>query len=449
MRRLAGRGGRVGPIMSVSYIFTGLPGARARYPETLFTGKEAVTERIRIHRAQDSPGDAPRFSALLGYPFRPFFLLAGVYAALSVALWLTALFGGGGMPAGWTSPAWHAHEMLFALVPAAAAGFLLTAMSNWTGAPALRGAPLAALALLWIAGRAVMLAHRGLPAALVAAVDVAFLAVLGAYVLTVLVRAGNHRNLPLAAVVLLLGAANAAWHAASAGLWPGGARLTEILALDLIALLIAVIAGRITPAFTANRLRAKGDDPARVRRVPSLDIAALAATAAMLPADVVTGWPMVGGAVGLAAGLAHATRMTTWNAASTLDEPLLWILHLGYAWLAAALVLKGLAPFTAAVPPSAWLHAMGAGAIGTMILGVMTRVSLGHTGRALTLPRGGTAIYALVTAGALLRVAGALGAGPYTVVMITAGTAWAAAFALFALVYAPILCRPRVDGRPG
>lgn len=394
----------------------------------------------------DVPSRRP--PTLLAYPFRPFFLLVGLYGVLIVAAWAAFLFAELPLPLGVSPVAWHGHEMLFGLVPAAIAGFLLTAMCNWTGAAPLAGRGLLALVLLWVAGRVGMWASGVLPLGLVAALDLAFLPALGAYAARVLLRHGNRRNLVLIAMLGLLTAANALMHLSFMGLWPEGARLGEVLALDLIAVIMVVIGGRITPAFTANWLHFTGRDPGVVQRPDSLDRWAFRATLLMVPADLLLPWPWIGAGVALAAAFLNGWRLALWSGWAARAEPLLWVLHLGVGWVALALLFKGLTPWLGFMP-TLWIHAMGVGAIGTLILGVMTRVALGHTGRALRLPRGAVSIYLAIIVAAVARLAVALNLLPYRAGVTVSALFWVLAFGLFLAYYGSILSRPRADGRPG
>lgn len=384
---------------------------------------------------------------LLAYPFRLFFVFTGLFGAVAVAGWLAALFGWIPLVPGMAPQLWHAHEMLYGFVTAAIAGFLLTAASNWTGVAPPTGPRLLALGLLWLAGRIAMTLSAALPAWLVAAVDVAFLPVLALCVLQMLVRAGNRRNLPMVGLLLLLASGNLLMHLPRFGADPGLARTGTWLALDTIALLIAVIGGRITPPFTRNWLQREQADPSGVRTRPYLDRCALTATALMLPADLIAPGGPFASAIALTAGALLGLRLIGWQGWRTRGDPLMWVLHVGYGWLALALLLKGATPFVSAFGASLWVHALGIGAMGTMIAGVMTRVAAGHTGRPLAVLRGGQIIYWLVITAAVLRLATNLGAGPWT--LYGAGAAWTAAFLLFTLRYGSILARPRVDGRPG
>ena len=384
---------------------------------------------------------------LLAYPFRLFFLFAGVFGALIVLAWLAVLLGWLHLPAEISPPLWHSHEMLYGFVPAAIAGFLLTAMATWTGTPPPTGLRLLALGALWLAGRVAMALMGWLPSWLVATVDLSFLPVLALYALVVLRRTGNSRNLPLVAVLAVLAAGNLLMHLALLGLSPSLGRMGELVALDTIAVLMTVIGGRIIPLFTGNWLARHGKHLRRIRPRPRLDRAALLATVLMLPADLLAPASLGAGLIALAAGALHGARLSGWHGWHTRHEPLMWILHVGYGWLALALLLKGLTPVLPMLGSSVWFHALGVGAMATLIVGVMTRVAAGHTGRALALLDGAQPIYWLVSAAAILRLAAALGGGPWA--LYAAAVAWIAAFTLFVVRYAPILSRPRVDGRPG
>jgi uncharacterized protein involved in response to NO len=306
-----------------------------------------------------------------------------------------------------------------------------------------------ALAGLWALGRLAMLAAGALPPGLVAAIDLAFLPAL-AWVLARTVRGtGQRQNQGLVGVIGALALANAAVHAQALGLAAGSAPRALRLAVDLVVVLIVVIGGRITPAFTANALLRRGVE-ARVASRPWLDRLAVAATALLAGADLLAPRGVASGALAAVAGVAVAARLAGWQTIRTRGDPLVWSLHGGTAWVAAGLLLVAAGDLGGFVPASAGLHALTAGAMGSMILAVMTRVGLGHTGRPLVLPRGARSSYLLVHAGAAARVGSALAGGPAAGPgLLAGGLLWAAAFGLFAVVYAPILARPRVDGREG
>jgi uncharacterized protein involved in response to NO len=386
---------------------------------------------------------------LWGRAFRPFFLGLAFYTVLAIPWWTLAWSGWLPAPS-WLIPMWwHGHEMLFGFVAAAIAGFLLTASPVWTGGPALTGRPLAALVGLWALGRAALAAGGVLPAWLVAGVDLAFLPTVAFVVVRTLRGSGQRRNYGVVGIVLALAVANGAMHAEALGLAAGVAASALRFAVDLVIVLLVVIGGRITPAFTQNALRRRGLDR-RVRSRPwigALAIGAAAALALLTPFSGRTQWT---GLLATVAGVAAAVRLAGWQSWQTRSDPLLWSLHAGAAWLAVGLLLVGASDLGLAVPASAGLHALTAGAMGSSILAVITRVGLGHTGRALVLPRGVVWSYACVHVAAAARVAAPfLPADPQRAFLLASGLAWAAAFGLFAVRYWPILTTPRPDGRPG
>jgi len=388
-------------------------------------------------------------AGLWGRAFRPFFLGGAAFAALTVpvwtGVWLGALPAPGWLPSFW----WHGHEMVFGFVAAAIAGFLLTAAPVWSGGPALCGAPLAALFVLWLAGRLAFAAAGAMPAGLLAAVDLAFLPAVGVAAWRTLAGSGQRRNQALLAVLAVLTVANAVVHAEALGLAAGVAGRALRFAVDAVVVLLVVIGGRITPAFTRNAFRRRGV-AWEVRRWPAVEVLVLGGAVALLLAGLVA--PGSRGTFALAgvAGLAMLVRLAGWRTWRTLDDPLLWSLHLGAAWVAAGWLLRAAGGLGGAVPPAASLHALTAGAMGATILAVMTRVGLGHTGRPLVLPAGVVWCHVLVNAGAGARVvAPFLAADAQRAWLVASGLAWAAAFAGFAVRYAPYLWQPRPDGRPG
>ncbi|HET6520332.1 MAG TPA: NnrS family protein [Geminicoccaceae bacterium] len=398
-------------------------------------------------------GGIPRYRAwrgptLLRHGFRPFFLGAGLWAAAALGLWLAALGGRLALPTAFDPVTWHAHEMIFGFAMAAVAGFLLTAVPNWTGRMPLQGLPLAGLALLWLAGRAAVACSGQIGAAPAAAVDLAFPAVLLAAVLREILAGRNWRNLPVCAAVAVLLLANALTHLAALGL-AATAGIGLRLGIATLTALIALIGGRVVPSFTTNWLKKRGET-----RLPApfgpVDRAALALTLAALLVWTALPEAAPAAALALAAGLAQAVRVARWRGHRTLAEPLVWVLHLGYAWVPAGLLLLGIAGlWPAALPATAALHALTAGAVGTMTLAVMTRATLGHTGRPLTAGAGTTAIYLLVTAAAAGRVASPLLPDLHLALLTASGLCWVAAFGLFAAVYGPKLLAARADGRSG
>ena len=384
-----------------------------------------------------------------GRGFRPFFLAAGGYGGALTLDWIAIWRGIWPAPAWLASSLWHAHEMLFGLVAAAIAGFLTTAVPVWTGRRALAGPPLMALTALWAAGRLAMLSAGALPAGLVAGVDLAFLPALALVLARHLWRTGQRRNYGIPCVIAALALANAAVHAQALGWAPSSASRTLRFAVDAVVILIVVIGGRITPAFTANALRLRGV-AAVVHSHPWLDRLAVAFVVGVAIADLLAPGSPASAALSCMAGLLVAARMAGWQTARTWSDPLVASLHAGMAWVAIGLLVVGAGGLGWPLAGTAGLHALTAGAMGSMILAVMTRVSLGHTGRPLVLPAGAAGCYLLVHAGAAARVgAGLAPVEQQTSLLVAAGLLWAAAFWLFTLLYWRILTRPRVDGKEG
>jgi uncharacterized protein involved in response to NO len=381
--------------------------------------------------------------------FRPFFLAAGGAGLVLPLAWLAVLRGDAPAPA-WLDPfLWHGHEMLFGFVAAAIAGFLLTAVPAWTATAPIRGGRLAGLVSLWALGRAALAFAGALPAGAVAAADLAFPVALLVAVGRPILRARAKRQAGIVAALAMLAAANGAVHLDALGAAPGAARAALRLAIVFVGVLILVIGGRITPSFTQNAIDRAGA-PRRVRARPWLDRASVGGALALALAELLAPRTVASGACAAVASLATFARMAGWQTGFALRDPLLASLHVGFAWVAAGFGAIALADFGAPVPPTVALHALTAGAMGAMILAVMTRVALGHTGRPLSAPRSAQAAYVLVSAGALVRVLGPLLAPAAAAAAWTlASLLWAGAFAAFLAGYAGILLAPRVDGRAG
>ncbi|WP_324781064.1 NnrS family protein [Thiobacillus sedimenti] len=380
--------------------------------------------------------------APFGLGFRPFFLAAGVYAVLLIALWLLVLRGVlhvTELPA----LVWHGHEMVFGFAVSVIGGFLLTAAQNWTGIRTPSGAPLAGLFALWLAGRAAFLVP-GLPPALVAAVDLAFLPVLALSLAVPIARARQLNNAPFPVLLLALTVANALVHAEALH-WTGATARTGLhLAVYVIVMMIGVMGGRVIPSFTDNKLQT------RARRWTSIERLAPVASLLALAAALVAPDSGVTAALAAFAAAVHGRRLAGWYTPKFWSVPLLWILHLGYAWIVVGFALLALSAAGWNAAAGSALHAFTAGAIGTLTLGMMARVSLGHTGRPLEPPPIMSAAFVAINLAALVRVALPLAfPAAYDAILDLAGLIWIAAFGLFAWVYAPMLLRPRVDGKRG
>lgn len=386
--------------------------------------------------------------ALFDYGFRPFFLLCGVYALVIVPVWLFR-FAHGGAPFG-ALPGlyWHAHEMLFGFIAAAIAGFLLTAVPSWTNSPGFAGRPLVLAVSVWLAGRLAMSMTDMLPTWLAATLELSLLPLLLILLAPRVVRAQN-RNLPILGVITLLWLIDAAlMRAMQTGdmlLAAGASRL----GVDLVLILVTVIGGRIVPAFTGNALRRAGSPVAPVSR-GWLEIVTIGSVAAIAVCDLFAPDSTIAGVIAAVAAAAHATRLAGWRSFRVRGEPILWVLHVAYAWIPVALALKAFWLLSDAGWAAKWQHALTFGAFSTMILAVMTRASLGHTGRPLVVSRAISVAYALLTFGALLRVFGGAWTPQYYLWTLTAsGLCWTLSFAIFVWVYGPILISPRPDGRQG
>ncbi|PIO97214.1 NnrS family protein [Pleomorphomonas carboxyditropha] len=382
---------------------------------------------------------------LLSGAFRPFFLLAAFWMAGSILVWVPLYMGHAALPTAFAPRDWHIHAMLFGGVPAIIAGFTLTAVSSWTGRPTITGRPLAVLALIWLAGRiAVSVSALTGPVA-AALIDLAFPIALAVMLGREVMLAGNWRNLRVVGLVLLLALADAGFHAEA--MENGLADISVRAALSAVLMLILLMGGRITPAFTRNWLKARGESrlPAPFDRFDA--VAMIAAGLAFIAWTVSPAWVGTAALLGLA-GLLTAARLTRWRGLAARSEPLLLVLHVAIATVAAGFLVEALAIlWPAGVDPAAALHLWTAGSVGLTVLGVMTRVSRGHTGRPLTAGRLELAIYALVSVGALLRMAAPYTGDAYFHVLACAGLLWAAAFLAFAIGYAGILTGPRADGR--
>ena len=382
-------------------------------------------------------------SPLLSNGFRPFFLGAALWLAFATPYWLGLLIGGG---EGWSrlDPlAWHQHAMLFGGIGGVVVGFLLTAVPNWTGRLPLAGRPLMLLALAWAAARAANLVSAGLPVWLAPVLDVGFLAAATLFALREVVVGRNWRNFPLVALVGLFALAALGSHLASLGLAVGAGDAWRRLAIAVAVMLVGLVGGRIVPSFTTNWLKKRGESrlPVAFARFDRLCLALLALA---LLAWTLAPHARATAALALVVGAVHLLRLARWCGYRTVSEPLVGILHVGYLWVGLGLVIVGLAGLVPALAGLSGTHALAAGAVGTMTLAVMTRASLGHTGRPLTADRATVAIYALVVFGAAVRVFGDVAGLEFTSSRLTAALAWSGAYLGFALHYGPMLVRPRV-----
>ena len=393
--------------------------------------------------ASESRGRGP--APVLSYGFRPFFLAAGAYGALSLAFWVGTYAGILTLPGHLAPSLWHGHEMLFGFAAAVISGFLLTAVSAWTGSPPVSGGHLGGLVALWLMGRVAFWLADIVNPLTVAALDLVYLPVLIVFVIRRLLAADQRRNLIFPVLLGLLFAANLLYHWEDVGWGADTARVGLRLSIYVFALLIAAIGGRIVPSFTANALKKRGDE-ADVRSIPVVEKLVMVSMVAAAAADIVEPGGMIAGGLAVVAAVLLMLRMRYWRTLKPLGEPILWILHLGHAWLAVAFACSAVAGLTGLFPEGAALHAFTSGAIGTTVIGMMTRVALGHTGRALKASPLTVVAYLLVTGAALLRVAAAAMFPLHAEIWILAsGGLWSLAFSLYVVIYWPVLTGPRIE----
>lgn len=390
-----------------------------------------MSKNPALQRRRDYSGPA-----LFAYGFRPFFLAAGVWSAFGILLWIPQYLGAMTVPTSFGALDWHIHEMLYGYVAASIAGFLLTAIPNWTGRLPVNGWPLAGLAALWLAGRIAVLFSGSIGGIAAAAVDVSFLVTLAAVAAREIIAGRNWRNLRVLVILGLLIVSNIVFHAEV--LRNGAADYGIRLGIGGVIAMIMVIGGRIVPSFTNNWL--VKNNPGRLPvSFSRFDTVAIASAALALMSWVALPAHSAAGVLMLLAGALHFVRLARWAGDRTIADRLVLVLHVGYAFVPLGFVLVGASILFDGVPSSAGIHAWTAGAVGLMTLAVMTRATLGHTGQALQAGAATQAIYALVLAGALLRIAAAFNG---SLILLSAGGAlWIAGFAGFVFVFGRLLAR--------
>ena len=375
--------------------------------------------------------------------FRPFYTLASVFAVVAIIVWLGAFAGFSGTGVYLHGLAWHSHEMLFGFAAAVIAGFLLTASRNWTGLETPTGFALAILAGLWLAARVLIVTG---PIGLAAIVDILFLPALTIAVAIPIVKSRNQRNYKVIGVLLALAVCHGVFHLASQGVLPAGLSRTSVFAaIDIVAILLAIVAGRVIPAFTKNAV--PESNPRHEDWVETVTFVSMVLVAVLtLVSASWTPPTMVLTALLLTAAAANATRLGMWDPVQTARNPLLWMMPAAYSWLAFAFLLRALA-LSGAVPASTWIHAVTMGAVSGLMIAMMMRSSLGHTGRELVASRTDMAAFLLIQLAAIVRIVGSITAGgAYRYWIMAAGFLWCLAFLLFALRYVPMLVTARVKG---
>ncbi len=390
--------------------------------------------------------------AFFSYGFRPFFLAAGGYGPLVVVHWVGILAGWWSARPGVSPIWWHGHEMVFGWAIAAVCGFLLTAVPNWTDSQPAKGAPLAAIWALWLLGRAGMWFSAALPEGVGAALDLLLLPCLLLFVVPPIYRCQQPRHFVFPVFLVVLWIANLLSLLPFSPAWPGRATTGLYLGTYVMIAMLTIIGGRVVPNFTRGALRRRGM-PDVVQPSDAHAKAAILGVIAALTIDlIVRNRPsdsvlvLVNGWASLLAALLLALRAKGWRFRDTWSDPLLWILHVGQGWLIVAFAARAAACLTGWIPPTSAFHAMGAGAMATMIFAFLTRAPLGHTGRPLRASRVTTFAYFLVIAAGAARVLAPLSSGSSQLAgLVASGGLFALGYAIYVVEYFPILIRPRVD----
>jgi uncharacterized protein involved in response to NO len=391
----------------------------------------------------DQASERPEYRgpALFSYGFRPFFLGASLFIGLAIPLWAFVMSEADGVHFLYPARDWHVHEMVFGFLPAVITGFLLTAIPNWTDRPPIRGCLLMLLTALWLLGR-IVLASPLVPRFFAASVDAAFLIAVAGVVWREIIASQSWDRSPMGLLVSLLACANIMFHVQI--LNGTDTDRPERMAIGIVMMLMALIGGRVTPSFTEEFLidSCRAERPAPFSRYDAVAIALAGCSVLswiVQPQSIVTGWLFV------IAGIATCGRLLRWYGWLTWPEPLVLILHIGYGWFALSLLMLGGALLEVGVPKEDAVHTFTTGAVGVMTLAVMTRASLGHTGRVRHAGPLTVLIYSLVNLGALLRIFGPSTGLPVNPVLTIAAGCWSSAYLLFAVIYGPYLLRPSLD----
>ncbi|MEH6629696.1 MAG: NnrS family protein [Halopseudomonas aestusnigri] len=383
--------------------------------------------------------------------FRPFFLSGAFYALLVLCLWILSLTGHLEYDTFIAPSLIHGHEMLYGFGVAAIAGFILTAMPNWTNTPPLSGLPLAGLYSLWLLGRISLWAGTSIPFVALATIDLLFLPTLALMTARVLYKAGNKKNLMLPGVFVVLAVFNLAFYLSEMDILDVSSRTILEAAISVLILLITIIGGRIVPAFTRNTLRSQGV-MVEVSAPSKLSMICIIGTFGMVLGDlfVSVNWPEIFFAFCLILALVQLARLYFWKGWLTLNDPLLWSMHLGYLWIPVGLLLKSYGLYEYGYFWEGALHALTTGAIATMVLVVMIRAGLGHSGSPLQSSFLLTSALISVTLAAIFRVAQSVYEGPLSVpILHISGLLWTIAFGFYVIHFLPIMLKPRLDGKPG
>lgn len=385
--------------------------------------------------------------AFLNLGFRPFFAGAALFAVISMLIWMGIyLLGWQWTPDGLAPAIWHAHEMIYGYALAVIAGFLLTAVRNWTGVQTLNGTPLLLLFLIWIAGRVLVLAGNNVPLLLTAFTDSLFIVLLIIAVSIPVVKVRQWKQIGILSKLVLILVANLAFYAGLLDVLPGGVRTGLYSGLYLIMALVFVMGRRVMPSFIQNGI----DYPVQLKNWRWLDSSSLLVFLAFWIADILDPDSLPVAVLSAILFILHATRMVGWHTPGIWKRPLLWVLYTGYGFLVFGFALK-VAVYTFGISPFLPLHAFALGGIGMITLGMMARVTLGHTGRNVFAPPASLAwVFALFFTGTVFRIL--LPLVDYSHYLLWTGISqllWITSFSMFLYLYLPMLVQPRVDGRPG
>jgi len=381
---------------------------------------------------------------LFSYAFRPFFLLAGVWAIVAIARWMMIVNGAASPPFGINPVYWHGHEMIVGFALAVVAGFILSAVATWTGRPAVNGLAVVWLVVTWLLGRVAVYYTGAIPLVAGILLDMLFPLTLCVFAGREIFGARNKRNYKVVLITVVIAALNFLYHLGVAGVIQGAEYIAIYLLIHGIVLLVALIGGRVVPNFTANWLRGQG-----ITKLPKNNalIDRMAITLTILVGFAVIFFPdrTTLGYLAMSAAVLHAVRVSQWRGLKTTRNPLLFVMHVAYWWLPIGYAMMSLASFGWAFTPTGAMHALTMGGIGGMILAMITRVSLGHTGRALHASRLTVVAYVVLMVAVVIRIAGRWNAESYLTMLNLAAVGWCLAFAIFLWVYWPVLTQPAAD----
>lgn len=398
-----------------------------------------IMKRAELH-------DASGGFALLSETYRPFFLLAGLWGGISMIFWILIVTQILEISSVMADEIWHQHEMVFGFTAAAIAGFSLTALPSWSKRPRISGAKLGVLAVVWMLGRLVFLVPDSVGSLSVMIIDMAFLSILSLIACYYILGGKNWKNSPILILIIAFAVGNALVHLELVELYETAALGFQIAILSVV-MLIAVIGGRVTPAFTRNWLVRKGSQVEIADPMQIFDVIALLSLVIFTFSFLIFGNVLETAITAVIAAFINLIRLLRWKFWAVLSEPIMWVLHLGYLWLIIGLAMIGLSYAWEGVSSSVAMHSFTVGGFGTFIFAMMTRATLGHSGREIKASMLTTMIYFFITASAILRISSSLIDGYSDLALKGAGLCWIFAFILFCIEYIPIFTRPRIESQ--